>query len=152
MDHQLATSRDLAAHHAARAAIYSALWQLLGGTSATRLQAIQRELRATGQRLAQDLAAELANLPVPTPSAAVADRHLRQIRVLAMLSKESAAAIHDGELSEAALLCELQESFLDRHAAPTLEELGRSLAAHEDRSIRLIGTWLTRMLEDGALG
>ena len=36
VDHQLATSRDLAAHHAARAAIYSALWQLLSGTSATR--------------------------------------------------------------------------------------------------------------------
>ena len=47
-------------------------------------------------------------------------------------------------------LCELQEAFLDRHAATTLEELGRSLATHEDRSIRLIGTWLSRMLADGA--
>lgn len=142
---KLATSKDLVGYHRGRAAVYAAVVDLLAGG---RREQLASELHASGHRLGLELASLLRHSAEPIPKNVVEERHLGELRVLGTLARECARAIHGQDLQEAAVLCDLQRSFLERHAADNLNALAKNLKSQSGQLAPAFGGWLEQFVSE----
>jgi hypothetical protein len=144
MTSSLASAAQLARFHAARSSLYRAIGYLIGAPANERTRNIARGIldECPQRSLAKDALEQALNARMEladNDSIAEDDSPGSEAEALSALAAQSARALRQNDITEAARLAELQYRFIDEHAAICLLALASRLKAKSTEYPRCLG-------------